>query len=67
MNKKNIIKFTLDIAMAVLFVTFFNKNLISFNFHIISGYIFGGFILFHLLLNRKWIINITKRLFDKTM
>ena len=67
MNKKNIIKFTLDIVMAVLFITFFNKNLISFKFHIISGYIFGGFILFHLFLNRKWIINITKRLFDKKL
>ena len=40
MNKKNIIKFILDIAMAVLFITFFNKNLISFKFHIIGGYVF---------------------------
>ena len=67
MNKKNIIKFTLDIAMAILFITFFNKNLISFKFHIISGYVFAGFILAHMILNKKWIINISKRLFDKKL
>ena len=67
MNKKNIIKFTLDIAMAILFITFFIKNLISFKFHIIGGYVFAVFILVHMLLNRKWIINISKRLFDKKL
>ncbi len=44
MNKKNIIKFILDIAMAVLFITFFNKNLISFKFHIIGGYVLQHYI-----------------------
>ena len=65
MNKKNIIKFTLDIAMAILFITFFNKTLLGFRFHIIGGFIFTGFILWHMCLNRKWIINISKKLFDK--
>lgn len=67
MNKKNIIKLVLDIAMTILFITFFNKNLISFKFHIISGYIFAGFILVHIILNKKWIINISKRLLDKNL
>lgn len=67
MNKKNIIKFILDVAMAVLFITFFNKNLISFKFHIIGGYVFAAFILVHMILNKKWIINISKRLFDKKL
>ncbi len=67
MNKKNIIKFVLDIAMATLFITFFNKNLISFKFHIIGGYVFATFILVHMILNQKWIINISKRLFDKKL
>lgn len=67
MNKKNIIKFTLDIAMAILFITFFNKNLISFKFHIMAGYLFTAFILIHMLLNKKWIVNISKRLFDKKL
>jgi len=67
MNKKNIIKFVLDIAMAILFITFFNKNLISFKFHILSGYLFAVFIIAHMVLNKKWIVNITKRLFDKKL
>ena len=65
MNKKNITKIILDVAMAVLFITFFKKNLISMKFHMISGMIFGIFILVHMLLNRKWIANIGMRLFDK--
>lgn len=65
MSKKNIIKIILDIAMVILFITFFNKNLISFKFHIRSGCIFGVLILVHMFLNRKWIVNVSKRLFDK--
>lgn len=65
MSKKNIIKITLDIIMAVLFITFFKKNLISMKFHMISGLVFGAFIIIHMILNRKWIVSITKRLFDK--
>ena len=67
MNKKNIFKLILDIVMLVLFVTFFDKNLISFKFHIMSGLVFGVLILIHMLLNKKWIINISKRLFDKNL
>ena len=67
MKNRNNVKLILDIVMAVLFITFFNKNLISFKFHIISGLVFGVFILSHLILNRKWIINISKRLFDKSI
>ena len=65
MNKKNITKIVLDIVMAVLFISFFNKNLISLKFHMISGVVFGIFILIHMILNRKWIYNISIRLFDK--
>lgn len=65
MNKKSIIKITLDIAMAILFITFFNKNLINIRFHAISGVVFGALILVHMFLNRKWIINISKKLFNK--
>lgn len=65
MNTKNKVKLILDTVMSVLFITFFNKNLISFKFHIVSGLIFGLFIAIHIILNRKWIINVSKRLFDK--
>ena len=67
MNRKNIFKLILDIVMAVLFVTFFDKNFISFKFHILSGLVFGALILMHMLLNKKWIVNISKRLFDKSL
>ena len=65
MNKKNIIKLTLDIVMAILFIIFFKKDLISMKFHMISGILFGLFIIIHMILNRKWIINISKKLLDK--
>ena len=67
MNKKNIFKIVLDIVMIALFITFFNKNLISFQFHIKSGMIFGALILVHIIVNRKWVVNITKRIFDKNL
>lgn len=67
MNNKNIIKITLDIVMTILFITFFNKNLISIEFHIISGCIFMVFMLIHMFLNRRLIINISKRLFDNKL
>ena len=67
MNKKNIFKFILDVLMLALFVTFFDINLISFKFHTIGGIVFGALILIHVFLNKKWIIGITKRLFDKNL
>lgn len=67
MNKKNIFKIALDIAMVALFVTFFNIGLVSFNFHVRGGIIFGALILVHIIVNRKWVINITKRIFDKNL
>ena len=65
MNKKNIFKIVLDIVMIALFITFFNKNLISFQFHIKSGMIFGALILvltgaFMLFTHgNEWIVSLT--------
>lgn len=67
MNKRNIFKITLDIVMIALFVTFFNIGLVSFKFHIRGGIIFGALILAHIIVNRKWVISITKRIFDKNL
>ncbi|MBQ3422760.1 MAG: DUF4405 domain-containing protein [Romboutsia sp.] len=63
--KRNKVKLALDIAMAILFVTFFNNDLIHMGFHAMSGIVFAIFIIVHLVLNRKWIATMTKRLFDK--
>ena len=59
MNKKNIFKIAVDIAMIALFVTFFNIGLLGFKFHVIGGIIFGALILVHIIVNRKWVVNIT--------
>ena len=67
MNKKNIFKIALDIAMVALFVTFFNIGLVGFQFHVRGGMIFGALILVHIIVNRKWVVNITKRIFDKNL
>ena len=67
MNKKNIFKIAVDIAMIALFVTFFNIGLLGFKFHVIGGIIFGALILVHIIVNRKWVVNITKRIFDKNL
>ena len=45
MNKKNIFKIAVDIAMIALFVTFFNIGLLGFKFHVIGGIIFAAFII----------------------
>lgn len=65
MNKKNIVKITLDVIMLILFITFFEKNLISVKFHMISGIVFAILIAIHMGLNRNWIIQIGKRFFNK--
>ena len=67
MNKKNIFKIAVDIAMIALFVTFFNIGLLGFKFHVIGGIIFGALILVHIIVNRKCVVNITKRIFDKNL
>ena len=47
--------------------TFFNIRLLGFKFHVIGGIIFGALILVHIIVNRKWVVNITKRIFDKNL
>ena len=53
MNKKNIFKIAVDIAMIALFVTFFNIRLLGFKFHVIGGIIFGALILVHIIVFDK--------------
>ena len=65
MTNKNKIKIALDICMIFLFITFFDKNFVNMKFHMLSGIIFAVFILIHMFINRKWIISISKKLFDK--
>ncbi len=63
----NIIKIVLDIIMSVLLVLMFNKNVISMEFHEIGGLIVCCFFLIHNLLNWKWIVAVSKRIFNKNL
>lgn len=65
--KKNFIKIILDILMFVLLILMFNKNVISMSFHEVGGLIVCGLFLIHMGLNRKWILGISKRIFDKSL
>lgn len=65
MSKKNIFKFTLDFIMLIAFILMFDKMAISLNDHEIIGFFLLIVLIIHLIINNKWIINITKKLFSK--
>jgi hypothetical protein len=64
LNKKWM-KILLDLAMALVFVLLFDKAAVAgLQFHEIAGLVIGAAFILHNLLNRKWISQITKYLFD---
>lgn len=63
----NIIKILLDIVMSVLFVLMFNAKVISLNFHELGGLFVCALFLFHKLLNWKWIVAVSKKIFIKNL
>lgn len=65
MKNKNGIKILLDLVMVILLVLMFKKNVISMSFHEIGGLVVCGLFVIHMLLNYKWIIGVTKKLFSK--
>lgn len=65
--KKNIIKIILDVIMSVLLFLMYSKNVINISFHELGGLIVCGLFIIHMGLNRKWIVVISKRLFDKSL
>ena len=65
--KKNLIKFWLDVAIAVTFSLLFTPEITSLPFHEIAGIILGFVFIIHILLNIKWVIGISKKLFSKTI
>ncbi|WP_338448703.1 DUF4405 domain-containing protein [Niallia oryzisoli] len=68
MKKMNIVKLGLDMIMAVTFVLFFNKRVLGgLTFHEIAGLAIGGVFFIHVLLNGKWVKNVTLRLFDSKL
>lgn len=68
MKKSMYIKFGLDIIMAVIFVLLFNKRVLGgLAFHEIAGLAMAVIFFTHILLNWKWVKNVTWKLFDKKL
>lgn len=67
MNKKNLLKFILDLCMIIVLALMYNKMSISMSFHEIGGLALLGVMLIHILLNGKWVITITKKIFNKSL
>jgi len=65
MKKINFIKIVLDILMSIVFVLLFNKTVLSgMEFHQIAGLAIGVAFIIHIALNRKWVKQVTLKLFS---
>ncbi|RIE01576.1 DUF4405 domain-containing protein [Cohnella faecalis] len=68
MKKINDVKLALDVVMGVLFVLFFNKNVLGgLAFHEIAGLFFAGAYVTHILLNLGWVKRVTLKMFDRRL
>ena len=65
MNKKNIIKVSLDAVMTGILVLLYNSHVFSLAFHETAGLILSGLFIVHCLLNKKWIASVTAKFFRK--
>lgn len=54
-------RFYLDVMMFLFFGTFFNRHVISVDYHVWGGLVFFGFTIWHVWLNRKWLTSLGKR------
>src|SRR5574344_15627 len=64
--KKNTFRIIIDSVMLVLFVLLFRKSVISLTFHEAAGLAVCAVFILHLIINYKWIVGVTKKLFSKT-
>lgn len=68
MRKINYLKFALDLLMGITFVLLFNKRVIAgLTFHEIAGVAIGVAFITHMLLNWRWIKNVTFKIFDRKL
>jgi hypothetical protein len=65
--KTNARRIILDAAMALLLILMYHKLAISLSFHEIGGLVVCGMFIFHNVLNRKWIVGISKRMFGRRL
>jgi len=64
--RKHWMKLTIDLIMAIVLFTLFSIRSTGLNFHEIAGLVIFGVTIVHLLLNWRWIVSFTKRLFATT-
>ena len=68
MKNKNYIKLTLDIFIILLFTLLYNVRVFGgLAFHEIVGLGIGSLFIVHILLNSQWVIEVTQRLFDRSL
>ncbi len=70
MKKKSsanlMVKIILDIIMLLLLLMLYQKRTISMSFHEVAGLVLFGLFVVHNVLNWRWIVAITKKLFQKS-
>jgi hypothetical protein len=65
--KKNLLKITLDVVMTVTLALLYNSHVFSMAFHEIAGLGIFGLLVIHCLLNRKWVVAVTKQFLGKPL
>ena len=66
--KKNLIRITLDLLMAITFALLMNPRVLNgLPFHEIAGLVIGVAILTHIGLNFRWVIQTSKKVFNPTL
>ena len=65
--KKSILKMSLDIVMIIVLVLLYNSHVANLIFHEVAGLLVCGLFVIHCLLNRKWIIDVSKKLCSKSL
>lgn len=65
--KKITVKMILDLIMIVVFSLLFNKMVLGLTFHEAGGLALGVAVLIHLILNKNWVVGVTKKLFSRTL
>lgn len=66
MQKINLVKISLDAAMAAVFALLFNTSVIAgLTFHEIAGLSIGLAFIIHMTINRRWIRQVTRNLFGR--
>lgn len=68
MKKINYVRLSLDVLMALTFILLMNPRVLGgIAFHEIAGVAIGAAFLVHLLLNNRWIRNVTVKMMDKKL